>query len=69
MIGGLEVTTATGTPTMIEATDVATFQASLRGKVLSRSDAGYDDHGRRTSGRGYFQTSDHMLSPLSTAWQ
>jgi FAD/FMN-containing dehydrogenase len=43
MIGGLEVITATGTPTMIEATAVTTFQASLRGKVLSRSDAGYDD--------------------------
>ena len=43
MGGSLEATTATGTQTMIEAKDVATFQASLRGKLLRHSDAGYDD--------------------------
>jgi FAD/FMN-containing dehydrogenase len=43
MVGGLEVTTANGTQAVIEATEVATFQASLRGKVLRHSDAGYDD--------------------------
>ena len=43
MDGSLEVSTATGTPTMIEAKEVAAFQASLRGKLLRHSDAGYDD--------------------------
>jgi FAD/FMN-containing dehydrogenase len=43
MDGGLHVATANGTQTTIEATEVATFQASLRGSVLRHSDAGYDD--------------------------
>ena len=43
MVGGLHVTTVNGTQTGIEATEVAAFQASLRGKVLRDGDAGYDD--------------------------
>ena len=43
MVGGLHVTTANGTQTMIEGTEVAAFQASMRGRVLRDSDAGYDD--------------------------
>ena len=43
MVGGLEVTRANGSQTMIEATELSSFQASLSGKVLRDSDAGYDD--------------------------
>ena len=43
MVGGLHATTVDGTQTGIEATEVAAFQASLRGKVLRDGDGGYDD--------------------------
>jgi hypothetical protein len=43
MVGGLHVTTVDGSQTGIEATEVAAFQASLRGEVLRDGNAGYDD--------------------------
>ena len=43
MVGSLQISTTNGTQTMIEATEVAAFQARLRGNVLRHSDAGYDD--------------------------
>ena len=43
MFGGLEITRANGSQTLIEATEAAAFQARLRGNVLRHSDAGYDD--------------------------
>jgi FAD/FMN-containing dehydrogenase len=43
MSGSLEVTTTSGTQTVIEVAEVAAFQAILRGNVLRQGDAGYDD--------------------------
>jgi FAD/FMN-containing dehydrogenase len=43
MVGRLQIATADSTYTVIEDTEVAAFQANLRGKLLRHRDAGYDD--------------------------